>query len=72
VRIPISMRTVTTLEHSAPSTATSCTTSSQLALAKWMFRRKLDSGDRLPDLIPDLTAIVRGLQLTGQIATITE
>jgi hypothetical protein len=35
-------------------------------------RRKLDSGDRLHDLIPDLTAIVRALQLTGQIATITE
>jgi hypothetical protein len=36
------------------------------------MRRKLDSGDRLHDLIPDLTAVVRALQLRGQIPTITE
>jgi hypothetical protein len=36
------------------------------------MRRKLDTGDRLHDLIPDLTAVVRALQLRGQIPTITE
>ena len=36
------------------------------------MRRKLDTGDHLHDLIPDLTAVVRPLQLTGQIPTITE
>jgi hypothetical protein len=35
-------------------------------------RRKLDYGDRLHDLIPDLTAVVRALRLRGPIPTITE
>jgi hypothetical protein len=36
------------------------------------MRRKLDHGDRLHDLIPDLTPVVRALQLRGRIPTITE